>query len=396
MAVTTTRICLSMSPLFPQLCAVASERVLPWRSHLVFKRFESKRAERTRIRKWSKSMTAWRESLTPEEKETLSSYLSEKQMKHWEQMDPLERDKESGNRGRISPEQVENLIEGKRQRFGRPTSTYAIEITRRGHQRRREEETNIRRLHPELYPFECSVCSWRTDSNSSLKRHVNTVHEKRGVICGGCSLYYSRKDMAKVHQSKEGSECRSAPILNAPMQKATAQWFCVGCERLFNSTDALREHREAIEAESACRNAKPFYVSPKGKILSGDIKRDVRRLHTCEVCGDSFSSHRNLLGHKTTHRGRMHICAGCGKTYASRYAATRHQKAVGTSRTCPSAAIFWVPAPKDYTQNLCLGCGRAFASSDDVEKHKFQNTPPVCQDAGVHIIPPISQPFTEE
>ncbi|KAF5235561.1 hypothetical protein FANTH_11674 [Fusarium anthophilum] len=92
-------------------------------------------------------------------------------------------------------------------------------------------------------PFECPQCSKSYQSESSLKRHVKTVHEVHERFkCRGCTQTFNRKDYAKAHYKREH-------VKNAE------RYNCSFCGKEFKFRRSKNDHEKSHTEYSCPRNS---------------------------------------------------------------------------------------------------------------------------------------------
>lgn len=135
-----------------------------------------------------------------------------------------------------------------------------------------------RALNGDNSRFACTVCGESLSSAKNLKRHMN-IHTRAEVFtCTVCSRSFIRKDYMvmhmKVHYGKKPHRC-------------------ILCNKGFTSKMALESHK------AMCR-----------------LVDRSRENHTCETCGEVFSSVRNLKRHINKHTLEdVYTCPICSRPF---------------------------------------------------------------------------------
>ena len=104
-------------------------------------------------------------------------------------------------------------------------------------------------------PLKCDECQFETSYTASLKRHRESVHEKRRWNCTQCQFSSTWSDITKMHMKTRHDgfvficqECNYTTTAQANLNnhsKANHQgikYECNDCDSSFTTTTALKNH----------------------------------------------------------------------------------------------------------------------------------------------------------
>ena len=87
-------------------------------------------------------------------------------------------------------------------------------------------DIHISRVHEKVKPHLCSLCGKSFPSTSTLKKHIDAVHEKKEYECEECKEIFKNKYAYQMHldfkhRGKESWKCKicNAELLTKPVHK---------------------------------------------------------------------------------------------------------------------------------------------------------------------------------
>ena len=174
-------------------------------------------------------------------------------------------------------------------------------------------ETCIHKCIPDMTSFACEYCEKSFHSKLDLREHVK---EHKLHVCEICGKSWStRSALAKhkkryeLHRDKHHSKIniqldkhRNSHSVNHNSQRA--RYGCSWCKEFFHTPKDLTSHEKGIHkclpgmTTFACKYCKQSFCSKL------DLREHVKehKLHSCEICGKSWSTRSLLAKHKRCHR----------------------------------------------------------------------------------------------
>lgn len=185
--------------------------------------------------------------------------------------------------------------------------------------------------------YKCAICNKVLKTESSLKKHKESMHEKRnhcGTVTGsGASRLYHCTDCnyttphsqtlvnhIRTHTGEKPFKCpcgksftQSASLIAHSKTHSDRTYFtCFTCGKQFKHLFSLKKHYQ-VHQEPA------FKCSICGKqlknkdTLNGHMNRHNNvRNYNCEECGDTFCTSSGLINHKKKHKIENVQCHLCG------------------------------------------------------------------------------------
>ena len=138
-------------------------------------------------------------------------------------------------------------------------------------------------------PYTCTYCQKSFTRRGNLKRHIESIHDKRTHPCTRCTKVFKYADSLKhhvrtfhEHHSHDCEQCgqkfvnRHELNIHVNVKHQDKIYSCQDCDKIFLHPRNLKEHRSSIHA---------------GKT------------HTCPLCNKSYAYRRSLRLHCTRTHG---------------------------------------------------------------------------------------------
>ncbi|XP_014663823.1 PREDICTED: endothelial zinc finger protein induced by tumor necrosis factor alpha-like [Priapulus caudatus] len=230
--------------------------------------------------------------------------------------------------------------------------------------------------------YTCGVCGESLSSAKNLKRHTN-IHTRAEVFtCKVCSRGFIRKDYMvmhmKVHYGKKPHRCilcnkgfvtklalDSHKVMCRLVDRSRDNHTCETCGEVFSSVRNLKRHvnKHTLEDVYTC----PICSRP---FLRQDyLQHHMRKKHNgakyhpyqCTFCYKLFHSNIKLQEHLQTHTGnRSFSCTICHEAFSSILALKVHMR-IHLQEKCT----------KDTSLRRCDICGVGFPGAVSLNKHKL-------------------------
>lgn len=200
-----------------------------------------------------------------------------------------------------------------------------------------EHKTHLITVHKKGEIFICSFCGKRCYFSYAFMRHmsVHKVMDKRKHGCNDCNEVFSNSNKLSHHRVKfHGALKHSCSICGREyMAKSTLEKH-------------MREHRNEGHHCTVCDRHFAF----KARYDEHMISHKTEKPFTCELCGSSFKSKRDLGRHYATHDKKLE-CSICGRKFATNFSLKNHLR-MHSGETC-----------------MCSYCGYEFHSSRTLHRH---------------------------
>uniref|UniRef100_A0ACB8EGF6 Uncharacterized protein n=1 Tax=Sphaerodactylus townsendi TaxID=933632 RepID=A0ACB8EGF6_9SAUR len=175
-------------------------------------------------------------------------------------------------------------------------------------------------MDPEKNLFVCPHCGNGFNRKSSLKRHVETIHDgtklfewpprRKNVLEKSNSETHVRKRLKTSHSGKEPYECPE-------------------CGESFQTSASFTKHRRTHtnEIRFQCPACDRSYIKQRYLVKHLITAHSGAYLSKCPDCGKSFLGEGDLSMHQTKIHGGggFHQCLDCGKCYQEKLSLISHQ-----------------------------------------------------------------------
>lgn len=141
-------------------------------------------------------------------------------------------------------------------------------------------------------PYQCNKCPSTFTNPKYLTQHKKRVHDKKGTLrCEECNGTFKRKESLRSHMR---------------IHMGVRPFVCPECGAAFNQrgslTKHIRIHGDDVSSDfSNCNSVERKTSSDASFVKSGNNDVDglaEHDLHSCTLCSDNFSTHKELIYHK--------------------------------------------------------------------------------------------------
>lgn len=215
--------------------------------------------------------------------------------------------------------------------------------------------------------FQCPLCSYSTRRTSSLRLHINIVHQRRFFYsCETCGKGFNDISLFSEHKYEH---------------MGIQPFVCIVCNKSFKYSKYLVAHQERNHTVNIVGQLLPSQCPVCFKVLcnkkEGSLERHLKskhekkkgpaeKKHLCDTCGKTFAVKEKLNLHYRVHTGfKPHVCAYCPKSFTKKDYLVMHER-VHTGE-------------KPYS---CEHCGKCFNQTAPLRIHLRTHTgerPYVCQ-----------------
>ena len=165
--------------------------------------------------------------------------------------------------------------------------------------------------------YQCKKCEKSFSKNSSLNRHIESIHEERRYKCEKCEKTFKNKGNLRQHISSihEGKV-----------------YQCEKCEKHFKKRSNLKRHVSSFHKgfKVKCPECGQDFADNSGLLRHKKRKHEKGfRVydHTCNQCDKTFTQSCDLNRHvQSVYDGKKFKCNQCAKEFLSKYSVNRHQR----------------------------------------------------------------------
>ena len=203
--------------------------------------------------------------------------------------------------------------------------------------------------------FECPVCNKEFSDHIQGDQHHN-AHRAR-YECSWCKAFFCTMQDLTSH---EKSFHRGLPGMTS--------FACEYCEKSFCSKFDLREHVNDHKLHS-CEICGKSWSS---RSLLANHKKCHNKLYSCEICGKSWSTKSLLAKHKMCHY-KLHSCEICGKSWRSKKALAHHKRCHKLNSSSQNSEKKQEPTKHAVCPTptfKCHNCGEKYNQKSELEVHR--------------------------
>ena len=180
--------------------------------------------------------------------------------------------------------------------------------------------THIQVKHLGNEEYSCSQCEFKSGYDSSLRKHMNYIHNAAQLKCDLCK-WEGKGNRLKLsrHQKSAHQEIKE----NAKVHQ------CDLCENAYSRKEHLKKHREKTHLGVRYQCHKCQHMST----TSTSLKIHIKSIHDqvkslCPHCDHKAHDNSSLAKHiKSVHLGlRPHSCQVCGLTFTTKLYLVGHEK----------------------------------------------------------------------
>ena len=210
------------------------------------------------------------------------------------------------------------------------------------------------RIHTGDKCFRCETCGFQTAWKKNLKEHMLKHSGLKPYVCDYCGYSTADKHNLRAHRLKHGKE---------------EGFDCSVCGLTFSCYRSLRIHKDTHN-----NTEKPFKCSVcdyrakyKSVLHIHEVRHNHMRKSACDVCGQMFTYHKELLDHRATlhpetlaEEGREKGCGegggevGEGKTLATLTALAQPSATGVSSQMVAATQTNSISMPDSAAQQISL------------------------------------------
>lgn len=175
------------------------------------------------------------------------------------------------------------------------------------------------RNHNKEKRYSCPQCPIKMNNETNLKRHIETVHEKKIVVrCELCGKGFTHTNILKVHKTAHHGIGQT--------------YECKICAKTFKYPSSYRSHvmtKHGVDKpkELPCKICnRIFYL--KKTLQTHQLVHTTDRPYPCDLCPKRFRSAYGRNIHRLTHSGIRFPCTMCDKSFGYKNLLASHYKSV--------------------------------------------------------------------
>lgn len=172
--------------------------------------------------------------------------------------------------------------------------------------------------------FECDICQKKYLGKTSLKRHIFRSHlgksDIENAICPYCGKTFTNNLNLKSHIEF----VHEALFVSCPVCKKNINFKTIG--KHYKTHQASTEYEPGSKNRFLCNQCGRVLKSKSGFEDHQKLHLNVRD-HICDVCGNGFTTKKNLYIHKKAHdttQKKVFECDQCEKVFTGKHTLNRH------------------------------------------------------------------------
>ena len=205
--------------------------------------------------------------------------------------------------------------------------------------------THIRMAHGDVEYILCDVCPYKSKDKHSLKKHKDSVHDKKQLSCKSCeftstqnstilmhtktvhqNIFYSC-DQCEVRYPKKSSLQFHMEVKHG--NGNSDEYQCDECPKKVNHKYTLQVHKKNYHTSLALDKQKcgkcDFSTPSKVKMYAHHAREHNLTIKNCNECNYTTKYKKTLEDHvMVKHRGLGYICSICGTKKSRKQYLTEH------------------------------------------------------------------------
>ena len=259
--------------------------------------------------------------------------------------------------------------------------------------------------------YNCLQCSFQSNEESLLKKHIKVAHENGCDICE--DKFDSRKDLVDHKKSQHSLPtvyCKDYLIdkcmfskeeclyLHAEKQKVIVELIkCLKCDNTLKNNEELTEHMKVHQEDDEKDDDGIMHVDQfecttcKNSFTTYEVFSEHQELHSlqkqnkCSLCDNDFESLELLHEHKKSHH--QYICTKCNEEFSSMNDLQNHTRLHLRYIPCKNLPNCKYGDNCHYSheernENIypCFECGEKLEGLKNLMNHrKLKHETPVCK-----------------
>ncbi|KAF6739890.1 Zinc finger protein 358 [Oryzias melastigma] len=215
------------------------------------------------------------------------------------------------------------------------------------------------------FSIECKDCGKKFDCRETfqLHRHFH-MHEDEltPLTCKECGLTFQHRSSLIKHRSQHKEKEEQQHLLTS--KKEYGRFQCAECQRIFFSTDKLRDHNCSNTVEKPyhcplCRQDFQFKASVTKHMSKHMMTRSNNNIFKCQECNQIFPNVMALRFHQKSHPAlKPYECPECGMVFKHYSVMEDHRRKHADSGR----------------SHVCTICGKAFKYGSLLHQHQYLHT----------------------
>lgn len=177
---------------------------------------------------------------------------------------------------------------------------------------------HIQTIHEDNLPFICDLCGYTNRKLVNLSNHMKSKHMQLEHVCLICGQAFVAKGVLKnhllLHSYDKKFECKlcgkqfaqnAGLLIHLAQTHKQKTYPCSDCGKIYKSYHRLYQHRYVHEGERATQAKKKFVCEICGwnaftaqTLENHKVKHTKEKPFSCDICGSEFGWMRALNFHK--------------------------------------------------------------------------------------------------
>jgi KRAB domain-containing zinc finger protein len=247
----------------------------------------------------------------------------------------------------------------------------------------------------------CHLCSYKSDSQKNLTRHIRTAHTEKEFECPHCGKKFVSRRVVNQHirrsckamkREQKFQRTPANPAENVEKDEETGEFKCSLCPFTAPEEQGVVNHIEKIHVKLVCNLCSAEFspdddVSDHACADNGTLASTTEggsKMYNCDQCSYTSSFRNNVEKHmRSVHRKeRNYLCSECGSQFSEQKSLTYHLEKMRIihedgSTVFRCAKFTKIPSRagehvhKDEVSNiyLCQICDYTSQSLTDTKRH---------------------------